>query len=68
MRGAVKSVAFKQPRMEKAMNQEIIWATVGLKRRSAAVRAMATVPGCERSVPEARAFVDGVLGRGHPER
>jgi anti-sigma regulatory factor (Ser/Thr protein kinase) len=33
-----------------------------------AVRAMATVPGCERSVPEARAFVDGVLGTGHPDR
>lgn len=31
-----------------------------------AVRAKAIIPGCERSVPRARAFVDGVLGPGHP--
>lgn len=31
-----------------------------------AVLGTATVPGCEQSVPEARAFVDGILGPGHP--
>jgi anti-sigma regulatory factor (Ser/Thr protein kinase) len=31
-----------------------------------AVLGTATVPGCVQSVPEARAFVDGILGPGHP--
>ncbi len=31
-----------------------------------AVLGTATIPGREQSVPEARAFVDGVLGPGHP--
>jgi anti-sigma regulatory factor (Ser/Thr protein kinase) len=31
-----------------------------------AVLGKATIPGREQSVPEARAFVDGVLGPGHP--
>jgi anti-sigma regulatory factor (Ser/Thr protein kinase) len=33
-----------------------------------AVRAMTTIPGCERSVAEARSFVDGALGQAHPGR
>jgi anti-sigma regulatory factor (Ser/Thr protein kinase) len=31
-----------------------------------AVLGTATIPGREQSVPEARAFVDGILGPGHP--
>jgi anti-sigma regulatory factor (Ser/Thr protein kinase) len=31
-----------------------------------AVLGKATIPGREQSVPEARAFVDGILGPGHP--
>jgi anti-sigma regulatory factor (Ser/Thr protein kinase) len=31
-----------------------------------AVLGTATIPGCEQSVPQARAFVDGILGPGHP--
>ena len=31
-----------------------------------AVLGKATIPGQEQSVPEARAFVDGILGPGHP--
>jgi anti-sigma regulatory factor (Ser/Thr protein kinase) len=31
-----------------------------------AVLGTATVPGCVQSVPEARTFVDGILGPGHP--
>jgi serine/threonine-protein kinase RsbW len=31
-----------------------------------AVLGKATIPGCVQSVPEARAFVDGILGPGHP--
>jgi len=33
---------------------------------STAVLGKATVPGREASVPQARAFVDGILGPGHP--
>lgn len=33
---------------------------------STAVLGKATIPGCEQSVPQARAFVDGILGPGHP--
>src|SRR5581483_12247255 len=33
-----------------------------------AVRAMTTIPGRERSVAEARSFVDGALGQAHPDR
>lgn len=33
---------------------------------SAAVLGKATIAGREQSVPQARAFVDSILGRGHP--
>jgi anti-sigma regulatory factor (Ser/Thr protein kinase) len=33
---------------------------------SAGVLGKATIAGREQSVPQARAFVDGILGRGHP--
>ena len=33
---------------------------------STAVLGTVTIPGRERCVPEARAFVDGILGPGHP--
>jgi anti-sigma regulatory factor (Ser/Thr protein kinase) len=33
-----------------------------------AIRARSTIPGCVRSVPRTRAFVDAVLGPDHPGR
>jgi anti-sigma regulatory factor (Ser/Thr protein kinase) len=33
---------------------------------STAVLGKATIAGCEQSVPVARAFLDSILGRGHP--